>query len=329
MVKDLVTVIIPCYNGEVFLDKCFECLLNQDYDKVQLIVVNDGSTDKSEEKILKYKDDIENKGWKFIYIYQENAGAAAAICSGLKVTNGEFLMLYDVDDILYDNNISTKVDAFSEDDEIGVVIDNGFFVWQRTGDRTPFIQDKEYIEKNGCFNALIYEHAYNWPGCYMVRTEMLFRQLEKKDIFISRYGQNLQILLPVAYFYKTKLLEVPLMDYLVRESSVSHTKDLDKQLRLQKGFSLNRIEVVKRMKIPENEKEEILRNIEIWNAKKCFIFAFKHGLKDELKKEKIYLKDLKEWSLKDEVRYFVGRRKKLKKVYDKLYDIKANRYRYD
>ena len=59
MIKDLVTVMIPCFNGETYLNKCFECLMNQDYKQVQLIVINDGSTDGSEKIILSYKEKIE------------------------------------------------------------------------------------------------------------------------------------------------------------------------------------------------------------------------------------------------------------------------------
>ena len=53
--RDLVSILIPCYNGEKFLDRCFECLLKQMYKKIEIIIVNDGSTDNSENIILKYK----------------------------------------------------------------------------------------------------------------------------------------------------------------------------------------------------------------------------------------------------------------------------------
>ncbi len=88
MIKDLVTVMIPCFNGETYLNKCFECLMNQDYKQVQLIVINDGSTDGSEKIILSYKEKIEKKGWQFLYLYQSNGGAAAAINNGLKSALG-------------------------------------------------------------------------------------------------------------------------------------------------------------------------------------------------------------------------------------------------
>ena len=53
--RDLVSILIPCYNGEKFLDRCFECLLKQTYKTIEIIIVNDGSTDNSENIILKYK----------------------------------------------------------------------------------------------------------------------------------------------------------------------------------------------------------------------------------------------------------------------------------
>ncbi|MCI9565520.1 MAG: glycosyltransferase family 2 protein [Eubacterium sp.] len=322
MIKDLVTVMIPCFNGETYLNKCFECLMNQDYKQVQLIVINDGSTDGSEKIILSYKEKIEKKGWQFLYLYQSNGGAAAAINNGLKSALGEYIMLYDVDDILYHDNISKKVKCFKADEELGVVLNNGYFLNEKNGTRNLFANDKEYIGKQGLFNALLFEHAYNWPGSYMVRAEMLFKQLNNKKIFISPYGQNLQILLPVAYFYKVEIIEQPLMDYLVRENSVSHTGDIHKQLELQKGFTLNRTGTIKLMKIEECVKKQLLTQIDIWNSRKCFIFAYNHGLVDEMKNMKNHLSQCSAFTKKDRIRYIVSKNSLLKKIYEGLHKIK-------
>ena len=66
----LVTIITPCYNGEAFLDKYFASILAQTYDRLELIFVNDGSTDRTEEIALSYRQALEDRGIVFKYLYQ-------------------------------------------------------------------------------------------------------------------------------------------------------------------------------------------------------------------------------------------------------------------
>ena len=86
----LVSIISPCYNGEKYLLPFLKSLLEQDYAPIELIFVNDGSTDGTEQIVLSYKERLSEKGIELQYIYQENAGQAAAINCGLKVFSGEY-----------------------------------------------------------------------------------------------------------------------------------------------------------------------------------------------------------------------------------------------
>ena len=79
MQKGLVSIIIPCFNGSEYIDRCIKSILEQNYNDIEIIIINDGSTDDSEEKIWSYKGDIEKRGYTFKYMLQENQGAAAAL----------------------------------------------------------------------------------------------------------------------------------------------------------------------------------------------------------------------------------------------------------
>ena len=79
MDKPLVSIITPCYNGETFLHRYFESILAQTYPNLELIFVNDGSTDKTEEIAMSYQKKLCEKGIRYIYLEQENAGQAAAL----------------------------------------------------------------------------------------------------------------------------------------------------------------------------------------------------------------------------------------------------------
>ena len=65
--KELVSVIIPCYNGEKFIERSIRSVIEQDYPYIELIVVDDGSTDKSKDIILKLKKEFDNENRKLIY----------------------------------------------------------------------------------------------------------------------------------------------------------------------------------------------------------------------------------------------------------------------
>src|SRR5437667_615802 len=89
----LVSVIIPAYNRGHFLALAIESALGQTYPKVEVIVVNDGSTDRMT------RETAERYAGRIIYIEQENAGVAAARNAGIAAAAGEYFALLDSDDV--------------------------------------------------------------------------------------------------------------------------------------------------------------------------------------------------------------------------------------
>lgn len=89
-----VSVIIAAYNVELYVDRCLDSVINQTLKDIEIIVVNDGSTDKTLEKLLAYS----NKDNRVKIVDKKNEGLIEARKSGLEVSNGEFLMFLDADD---------------------------------------------------------------------------------------------------------------------------------------------------------------------------------------------------------------------------------------
>lgn len=87
-----VSIVIPVYNGEKFLDSVIYHVKNQNYHPIEIIVIDDGSTDKTAEVAAKFQDSIR-------YVYQENRGPAAARNHGIKIAKGEAIAFLDVDDL--------------------------------------------------------------------------------------------------------------------------------------------------------------------------------------------------------------------------------------
>ena len=92
MVK--VSVIVPIYNTEKYLSRCIESLINQSEKDIEIILLNDGSTDKSEEVINSYKDK------RIKYIKKENTGIGSTRNLGINKSKGEYLMFIDSDDYI-------------------------------------------------------------------------------------------------------------------------------------------------------------------------------------------------------------------------------------
>ena len=120
--KPLVSIITPCYNGTTYVHRLVESVLNQTYDHIELIFINDGSTDNTEEIVLSYKSKFEERGIGFTYVYQENAGQAAAVNKGLKIFKGEYLTWPDSDDWMTEDCIEKKVDFLEQHPEYGMVM---------------------------------------------------------------------------------------------------------------------------------------------------------------------------------------------------------------
>ena len=99
----LVTIIVPVYNSEKYLEQCIQNLLNQTYQNLQIILVNDGSTDQSLEICKKSNDER-------VEVYTKpNGGASSARNLGLTHRKGDYILFADSDDYLKDNAVETLV----------------------------------------------------------------------------------------------------------------------------------------------------------------------------------------------------------------------------
>ncbi len=103
--EPLVSIIIPVYNAEEYLEESLGSVLNQSYKNIEVICVNDGSTDDSLEILKKFKQD----DFRIIIVSQDNQGAGAARNHGLKTAKGEYVLFFDADDILREQAIQKLI----------------------------------------------------------------------------------------------------------------------------------------------------------------------------------------------------------------------------
>ena len=104
------SVIIPAYNAEMFLAETLDCLERQTLKDIQIIIVNDGSTDKTAEIIAEYA----NKNSNILPIYQENSGVSAARNNGISHAEGKYTLFLDSDDIFTPESFENIYNALEE-----------------------------------------------------------------------------------------------------------------------------------------------------------------------------------------------------------------------
>lgn len=116
---DKISIIIPVYNLEQCLEECLQSVINQTYPNLEIILINDGSTDNSLEICSRYKK-IDNRRIAIVNI--KNHGVSYARNLGLKLATGSFISFIDGDDIVEEDFIETLYQPFVNDDSIDVAI---------------------------------------------------------------------------------------------------------------------------------------------------------------------------------------------------------------
>jgi len=117
MPKNIVSVIVPCYNYAEYLNEALDSVLAQTYEDWECIIINDGSPDNTEEVALKYCQ----KDMRFKYFYKENGGHSSARNLGIKHSSGIYILPLDADDTLSKDYVKEAVKKIESDENIKIV----------------------------------------------------------------------------------------------------------------------------------------------------------------------------------------------------------------
>jgi len=108
---NLISVIMPCYNAQNYIAAAIESVLAQTHQRLELIIINDGSTDASEKVIQEFSDH------RIRYFYQNNSGQCIASNFGLKEANGDYIKFFDADDIMNEDHLAAQLERLSHHDD--------------------------------------------------------------------------------------------------------------------------------------------------------------------------------------------------------------------
>jgi glycosyltransferase involved in cell wall biosynthesis len=135
----VVSVIVPCYNQGCFLADALDSILNQTYTNWECIIVNDGSTDNTEEVALKYR----NQDARFRYIKTPNSGLSSSRNTGIKSAKGDFIQLLDSDDLIEKYKLQDAVDFLPADNCQNIIPYSSMRYFENDDIVTPQILGRE------------------------------------------------------------------------------------------------------------------------------------------------------------------------------------------
>ncbi|MCB0349554.1 MAG: glycosyltransferase [Bdellovibrionales bacterium] len=227
----LVSVIVPSYNHEQYIEEAIFSVINQTYSNIELIIVDDGSHDNSREIIKKIILSQKQNGTKIKFIKQRNSGAHAAINKGLRLARGEYLTILNSDDRFHPQRIERLVSSLKGRDE-------GFaFTLVQHIDSLGDPLDCKNRAVFGYNTALSARHEYPSLGYALLISNIAIttgnffftRNLFKKigQFKSYRVAHDWDFLLRALYYTEPIFLQEKLIDYRIHETNtVSSSEEL-------------------------------------------------------------------------------------------------------
>ena len=252
-----ISFIAPCYNGESYIKRFLDSILNQTYNNVQLVIINDGSEDDTEKILTEYEKDFFERGFEYIHLNQENKGIGGAINDALKHVTGEYMTWFGTDDFACETYAEELVSFLDNHKEFAVVRNDGFLVREGEIDKVIGRMSDGNNDKHNphLFENAIMERNFHF-GYSVVRMSVFDLVNPKREIYPSRQGQNWQLLLPIFYHYKSAFYEKPLYYVIDDSNSVSREplKSYDKLMRVTDEYEKILVNVLNGMEIPDRQK---------------------------------------------------------------------------
>lgn len=199
--NEIVSIIVPCYNQAQYLDEALQSVLNQTYQKWECIIMNDGSSDNTEEVALKWIE----KDKRFQYFFKENGGVSSARNVAINQAVGEFILPLDADDRIGSTYINSALAVFKRDATLKLVYSEAEYFGDKTGSwYLPSFSIQNLARFNMIFcSALFRKKDWELVGGYDVN---MIYGIEDWEFWIAilKHGGNVFRLDTVEFYYRVK-----------------------------------------------------------------------------------------------------------------------------
>ena len=253
--QPLVSVVIPCYNHENFVQDCIQSVINQTYENIELIIIDDGSKDGSVEKIQEMLEKCYSRFSRFEFITRSNRGLSETLNEAINWCKGKYFSAIASDDILIKDKISSQLEYLENESNLVAVFGRVLFI----------DQDGKDIEEEPSkkINLVKFEDLFLQKIILMAPTQLIRLENIKKvggyieDMIIEDWYMWLKL----SKIGKIKIIDKVLVKYRYHENNTVTKFDL-----MQKG----RFEVISKFKNEKLYKEALANlyfNNEIENVK--------------------------------------------------------------
>lgn len=212
--NDKISVIIPIYNTEKYLSRCIESIIKQTYDNIEIILVNDGSTDQSS-KICKKYSRIDNR---VVLIEQDNKGAAAARNTGLRHATGNYIGWVDSDDYIEPDMFEKMLDCIHKENADACICQLYYHIKNKININTngADIRNKSWLTRNEYMEKLLPDKIKSYLPVHLIRRE-LYKDIQFMDGNIVEDAEILPYIME--HSEKIAILPSPKYHYMVRPGS--------------------------------------------------------------------------------------------------------------
>ena len=299
-----VSIIVPVYNAGIKLERCLESLVNQTEKDIEIIVINDGSTDDSEQIINKYVE----KYSEYIKFYsKKNEGVAKTRNFGIEKATADYVFFVDADDYI-DTDTIKKIKPYMDDD-----IDIIKFKLQRVNEQDEILEKVDgptFAKTSGqkAFDTLFSEDVLIDSPCVYVMKKELFIQnnFKFKETYHEGFG-----LIPLILLKAKSFVSLPeyLYYYVQADNSITRNNDYEKTLkRVEDVIKHYDNAIIEINKMNLNKRTDENAKIYYTNALILKMYELKEEDKNkylaELKKRKLY-KNIKARNLKQLIKKII------------------------
>lgn len=300
-----ISIIVPVYNVDKYIDGCLKSLTENNYDNIEIIIINDGSSDNSLSICSKYRDNDD----RIVLITQKNQGPSSARNAGLDIANGEYVMFADADDWLDTNYIKVLFEKLASDLDVIVF---GYANYNEQADTyvNYLLDEKTYygnliemistLDAKGYFFNLLWNKLYKKSVIGNIRFEKGIAYGEDL-LFNSEVFKNVasaKIIKEPLYYYRTSLYSLTNNKYYPNYSDlitvgIKARNDLYAYYKADKKFSYitnskeleYRIGEILNMYRPQSTlTAESRRNLIQKNSKEIYVLSMNSSIQSKLLK---------------------------------------------
>lgn len=280
-IETLVSVIIPLYNSERYIQRTMESLLEQTYKNIEIIVVDDGSTDGSAQIV----QDLARKSERIKYFYQDNSGVSEARNFGIDRASGEFVAFIDADDVWEKNKLSHQLTRIQETGYAACY--TGYYLINNGGE--PIGRQKNLTYQEGKI-VVDYLKLKNFAS---IVTWVVSKQLiDQHALRFSKksFAEDIEFFLKIMALTNICAVREDLTGYRIREKSLSsfcfetHMTEIDTWEQIKLWLTQERSHLI----YSSLELENILKIIDTYSIPAALIRILFHVNEESAEKQQKY-----------------------------------------